>query len=35
VTDRLEGLNATRERIRAALSAEGMPVDVTVPDGAF
>ncbi len=35
VTDRLAGLNATREQMRAALAAEGMPVDVIVPDGAF
>jgi aspartate/methionine/tyrosine aminotransferase len=34
-TDRLAGLNATRQRMREALSADGMPVDVTVPDGAF
>jgi aspartate/methionine/tyrosine aminotransferase len=34
-TDRIEGLNATRQRMREALSAEGMPIDVTVPDGAF
>jgi aspartate/methionine/tyrosine aminotransferase len=34
-TDRLAGLNDTRERMREALSADGMPVDLTVPDGAF
>jgi aspartate/methionine/tyrosine aminotransferase len=34
-TDRLAGLNATRQRMRSALAAEGMPVEVTVPDGAF
>ncbi len=34
-TDRLAGLDATRRRMLEALSAEGMPVDVTVPNGAF
>jgi aspartate/methionine/tyrosine aminotransferase len=34
-TDRLAGLNTTRQRMRSALAAEGMPVEVTVPDGAF
>jgi aspartate/methionine/tyrosine aminotransferase len=34
-TDRLVGLNTTRRKMREALGAGGMPVDVIVPDGAF